>query len=385
LTNKNTVKVEFKQRLNANHRTVGYQMSSHSPRLQRLFEELLERDITSIKPVFDLTSKMGHRYPQIDDLLEASSEETVQTLDSLANEGVLERSFHDKLLTCVKCGSFNIRISTHCAKCDSANISKTMMLQHEMCGYIGPEEMFRTVRGLVCPKCREEVVFVNPEQTTPKISSNYDRRISIALNSLNLYSTLYRCNECNELFDKTVERWHCLSCQGRFPKDQVGETVIHSYKLNQDASHRLRMELRPRRQLQEFLKRHGYLVQSPAKIQGRSGVEHEIDLYATKQQGDYLRKIVVGVTRSNEEIGLEEVLKLYIKAHDVESSHVILFAIPKLSEEAKQFAAYYRMKAFESDDLERALNDREVWSFLMEEEPSIGRKEERFTVTRNQV
>lgn len=160
---------------------------------------------------------------------------------------------------------------------------------------------------------------------------------------------------------------------------------MYSYKLNEEASHRLRMELRPRRQFQQFLERQGYVVESPARIQGRSGVEHEIDLYATKEQGDHIRKVIVGVTRSNGEIGLEEVLKLYIKAHDVGSEDVILFAIPRLTDEARQFAAYYRMKAFESEDLERALNDREAWDFLKEEEPTVEKKEEGLTVTRKRV
>lgn len=378
-------KVEFKQELNADHVTVKHPMSRQSPRLQRFYEELLERDITSIRPVFDITSRVGHRYPQIDDLLETSSEETVQVLESLANEGVLDRYFFDKLLSCVKCGSLNIRISTHCKKCNSANISKAMMLQHEVCGYIGPEDMYRTATGLVCPKCREEAIFVNPEHASPKISNNSDHRAPIALNTLNVYSTLYRCSECNELFDETVERWHCLNCQSRFQKDQVGEVVIYSYKLNEEASHRLRMELRPRRQLQEFLERQGYVVESPARIQGRSGVEHEIDLYATKQQGDHIRKVIVGVSRSNGEVGLQEVLKLYIKAHDVGSKDVILFAIRGLTDEARQFAAYYNMKSFESEDLERALNDKEAWDFLRKEEPVVEKKEEGFAVTRKSV
>lgn len=364
---------------------MGRPISRRSPRLQRLYEELLERDIASIKPVFDLKSKLGHRYPEVDNILETSSEETVRVLESLANEGVLDRSFYDRLLTCPKCGSLSIRISTHCSKCDSANILKTVMLLHEMCGYIGPEEMYKTAGGLVCPKCREDVVFVGPEQAPPKVSNSYGRRMPIALNTLSLYSTLYRCNECNELFDKTVERWHCLNCQGRFAKDDVGEVVIYSYKLNQEASHRLRMELRPRRQLQQFLRKQGYTVESPARIQGKSGVEHEIDVYATKQQGDHIRKIVVGITRSNGEIGLEEVLKLYIKAHDVGSRDIVLFAIPKLTEEARQFAAYYRMKSFESDDLERVLSDSEAWNFLKKEEPPVAREEEEFAVTRKRV
>ena len=360
-------------------------MSRQSPRLQRFYEELLEKDIAYIRPVFDITSRVGHRYPQIDDLLETSSEETLQMLESLSNEGVLDRYFFDKLLSCVKCGSLNVRISTHCKKCNSANIYKAMMLQHEVCGYIGPEEMYRTTTGLVCPKCREEVIFVKPEHATAKISNSSDHRAPIALNSLNVYSTLYRCNHCNELFDDTVELWHCLNCQGRFPKDQVGEVVIYSYKLNEEASHRLRTELRPRRQLQEFLEGQGYAVESPAVIQGRSGVEHEIDLYANKQQGDHIRKVIVGVTRSNGEIGLEEVLKLYVKAHDIGSKDVILFAIPRLTDEARQYAAYYRMKVFQSEDLQRALNDREVWDFLEREEPALKRKEEGIAVTRKRV
>ena len=310
-------------------------MSYRDPRVLRLLEQMLDGKITEINPVLDPSAKLGFRYPAIDELLELPSEQTIPILESLAKDGVLEKKFFDKILYCPKCNSLNIRLSTHCFKCGSANIGKGIVLEHFPCGYVGPEEAFRAEAGYICPKCKKELKLIGTDY----------RNLGVR----------YKCQNCGEIFSEPTEKWHCLNCLEYFPKGESLEVNTYSYKFNEANRDKLMIELRPKRQIEEFLRRDNYDVKSSTKIRGTSGAEHEIDLYAVKKSGIFEHKIVVGISSSEKEVGQEEVLKLFAKAYDVGAKDIILIAIPKLSKDARDFANYYHMRTFEAEDLEKAI------------------------------
>jgi len=305
-------------------------MSYRDPRVLRLLERMLDGKIAEINPVLDPSAKLGFRYPAIEDLLELPSEQTIPILENLAKDGILEKRFFDKILHCPRCNSLNIRLSTHCFKCASANIGKGIVLEHFPCGYVGPEETCRT-----CPKCKKELKLIGTDY----------RNLGV----------LYKCQNCSEIFSEPTEKWHCLNCLEYFPKGESLEANTYSYRFNEAKRDQLVIELRPKRQIEEFLSQDNYDVQSSAKIRGTSGAEHEIDLYAVKKSGIFEHKIVVGISSSEKEVGQEEVLKLFAKAYDVGAKDIILIAIPKLSKDAQDFANYYHMRTFEVENLEKAI------------------------------
>jgi len=118
---------------------------------------------------------------------------------------------------------------------------------------------------------------------------------------------------------------------------------------------KLKVEIRPKRLIEEFLAKDGYEVQSPATVTGTSGVEHEIDLFAKKKSGFFEHKIIVGIAYGDKEVGQEEVLKIFAKAMDIGAQDTILIAIPKLSPTAQKLVTYYRVKVFEAKDLDQAV------------------------------
>jgi len=310
-------------------------MSLKDPRVLRLLERMLEGKVTEIRPKFDRDSKMGFSYPEISELLEAPSEQTVEILESLAKSDVLKRKFFDKLLVCGNCGSFDLRISIHCPSCGSTNVARGRVLEHFSCGHVGLEEEFKAEERYVCPKCKKELRVIGTDYRSPGV--------------------LHKCRSCGELFAEPEEKWHCLSCGEYFPKGEITEMDIYSYELNEAKRSWLAIELRPKREIEEYLRKDGYDVQSSARIRGASGVEHEIDLFAVKRSGLFEHKIAVGISYAEKEVGPEEVLKLFAKAYDVEAKDIILIAIPKLGEVARHFATYYRMKVFEAEDLTQAI------------------------------
>jgi len=310
-------------------------MSLKDPRVLRLLERMLEGKITEIRPKFDRNSKIGFSYPEINELLETSSEQTIEILDSLAKSDVLKKSFFDKLLVCEKCGSSDLRISIHCPNCGSANIARGRALEHFSCGHVGLEEEFKVDEKYICPKCKKELQVIGKDYRSPGV--------------------LHKCRGCGEFFDEPVEKWHCLSCLEHFPKGEVTETDIYSYKLNEAKKDRLTIELKPKREIEEYLRKEGYDVQSSAKIKGASGAEHEVDLFAVKKAEGIEHKILVGISYAENEVGPEEVLKLYAKAYDVGAEDRILIAMPKINKIAQKLATFYQIKVLEADDLSKAI------------------------------
>jgi len=310
-------------------------MSIREPRVLRLLERILDGKIGVIEPVLEPSSPGGFRYPVVDELLETSGDESIKILESLVEAGTLQKRFYDKIFSCPVCGSFNGVLSTQCPACGSAHIRRGRTLEHLPCAFVGLEEEFKADPGYTCPKCRKELRLLGT-----------DYRIA---------GKSYKCQNCGEVFPDSVERWHCLRCSKYSPIEDAPESIVYSYQLNEAVRDRLRVELRPKRQIEEFLVKEGYEVQSPATVTGTSGVEHEIDLFAKKVSGFFEHKIVLGIVYGSPEVGQDEVLKMFAKGMDLGAQDIILIAMPKLSPIAQKLVSFYRMKVFEAKDLDRAV------------------------------
>ena len=100
-------------------------------------------------------------------------------------------------------------------------------------------------------------------------------------------------------------------------------------------------------QLVEHLKRHGYEVKEKAKLRGRSGAEHDIDILATRDDGIVTHHIAIGIEVSDKPIELDKVFSFDDKAYDIGIQDKVFIASPGLSREAKQFAERQRIRVFE--------------------------------------
>jgi len=306
-----------------------------NPQIFRLLERLLDGRINVIVPEYDLESEEGYSYPEIDAILETSSKETIKILDELYKEGILKRKFYDKIFLCKECGSRKIKINPQCPICKSSNISKGRAIEHLECGYVDLEDNFRTERGLVCPKCNEKL---------RQIGVDYSR-----------VGILYKCKDCKERFSEPINALRCIKCGASFPLEEAAEKDIYSYALNEAMRNRIILKVKPKRLIEDLLKEEGYEVKSSFPVLGRSGVKHELDIYAVKKGDSTENKVIVGFSGAEEEVPPEEALKLFAKATDIGANKTIMVAIPKASKETKFFADHYGIKCIEASELEQAL------------------------------
>jgi len=106
--------------------------------------------------------------------------------------------------------------------------------------------------------------------------------------------------------------------------------------------------------LKKLLEKKGYQVDENARIKGRSGAEHVFEFYATKDDGIISHKLAARII-VNEQAGKDDVndiIQFDTAAYDAGIRDKVIIIVPELSEKAKQFAEYQRIRVLEARDLD---------------------------------
>jgi len=304
-------------------------------REMKLVGAMLEAKIVDVKPQLDFTTELGFIYPVVEQAVNAKGKEAVAIVESLTDKGILKRSFFDRLLRCSRCQSINLRPSTHCPKCGSGDIARGRILEHLACGYVGVEEEFTAKGKYVCPRCKLEL---------RTLGADYQSR-----------GVLRKCHDCSEVFNVPLLKWRCLKCSSLANEDEINELNIYAYRLDETKRNWLEFEIQPKVQFLEFLSRHGYEVTENARVKGRSGAEHNIDMLATRDDGVITHSIAIGIEIARDRVQLDRIMDFDVKAFDSGVHDKVLIIIPALGEEAAKFASYHAIKVFEPKDLQMLL------------------------------
>jgi hypothetical protein len=305
----------------------------NDPRLARLFDLLAKGEPKAIVPTFAPRSESLCRYPWAESVLNMSIRHANRVLEDLTRGGYLKRQFYNKVIFCPSCNSQDLHFITLCPKCRSGHIISARVIEHSTCGMLATEEEFRNGIGFSCPKCHRELRLLGSDYQMPGI--------------------YFKCHACGELTQRPLEKWRCEKCHEEMERDEVREFCLYSYELSEVPTEHDLVGPIPRSQIEDFLIHEGYDIQSNVKVTGRSGAVHDIDLLATKTSGTLEHRLVVGFASHDTEIDSEEVIKLYAKAYDVSAQDIVMVAIPRLSEDAVQFASHYRIRVLDAEDLGR--------------------------------
>ena len=303
----------------------------------KLLEAMLEGHIPEVIPRFDAVSELGFSFPTACQFLGISDKEVLSLLDSLSDEGVLERKFFDKLLRCPHCHSVSVRPIYCCINCGSADIVRGRMLEHSLCKYTGTDEEFLLIkRRLMCPNCKQEL---------HTLGEDY-RSLGI----------LCKCRDCGDIFAQPAVRWKCLACSVVIPGDKIAELNVYSYALREAQRGRLQFELKPKQQLIQFLRDRGYEVTENARVKGSSGAAHTFDLLATRNDGIVTHQIAIGImVADTKPVGLEEVFDFDDKTYDAGIHDKVLIAISEVTGEASQLAHRQRIRIMQPAAVESLL------------------------------
>jgi hypothetical protein len=296
---------------------------------------MLSARVAEIKPQLDFATELGFLFPLVEQTAGVKGQQAVSVVESLADRGILRKSYFDRLLHCPRCRSINLRPSTHCPKCGSGDIARGRILEHLACGYVGVEEEFSVKGKYVCPKCKLELRTVGADYLSRGV--------------------LRKCRDCGEIFSSPLVKWRCLKCSSLSTEDEIIEVNIYAYTLDEGKRNWLEFEIQPKVRFVEFLVHSGYKVTENARVKGRSGAEHKLDMLASRDDGVVTHNVAIGVEIAREQIGLDRIMDFDVKAFDSGLHDKVLIIIPELGEEARKFASYHGIKVLEPKDLDMLL------------------------------
>ena len=143
----------------------------------------------------------------------------------------------------------------------------------------------------------------------------------------------------------------CFTCGTILDKDKEILEDIWIYKINNEKRDLLIELLNPKQKIKDLLQKKGFQLKSErikaGKIQGKSKINHYFDIYAEK----YPDNLLIEIATDENQIEIAALYNLFAKARDLGVNYAILFAFPKASEEANNFAKYYNIHILEAEDL----------------------------------
>jgi len=309
------------------------------PRVIKLVDALVSGKLPDINLVVDFNYKKGFAYPSVNSLLDTSEVDTINILESLANSGILIKQTYEKFYIDPD-GLFQLVPIERCPRCDSSNIVKGQLVEHFSCGYVGLDRDFKQESRYVCPKCRKDLRLIGTDY----------RNVGIH----------YRCQDCSEVSTVPVVKWRNMKTRKIWAADELREVEAYSYQFSPDKKGWLEFQLKPKTQLVDFLKHQGYQVHELAQLTGRSGAVHTVDVLAIRD--DIITKINLGIgilvaPTGEPEVGLEALFKFDTRAYDIGINYKVVIAIPRLGQEALNFAGRQMIRAFEAKTLATVVAD----------------------------
>jgi len=308
-------------------------------RTLKLMDALVTGKLTEITPIIDFALKLGYAYPSVDSLTDTNDQDTVDILEALEKNKILIKRPFEKLYTDPD-GLLQLVPVESCTKCNSGNLVKGQLVEHFSCGYVGLDKEFSQENRYVCPKCHKEL-----------------RLIGTDYRNVGMH---YGCLDCKEIFTVPEVRWRNLRTRKIWSAEELRETVVYSYTFSTDKKGWLEFQLKPKTELVEFLRLQGYQVQELAQLAGSSGAMHTVDILAKRD--DILAKINLGIgilvaPPGGAEVGLEGLFKFDTTAYDIGINYKVVIAIPRLSQEAINFANKQFIRAFEAKTLGKIVSD----------------------------
>ncbi|MCJ7506140.1 hypothetical protein MUP05_06700 [Candidatus Bathyarchaeota archaeon] len=258
--------------------------------------------------------------------------EPLEFLDRLAAQGILVKERYVSEILCPSCGSSELRDRYTCMFCHSDNIETGEMIDHYACGNTDFEANFQKDGKLVCSKCLKEVKVIGKDY----------RRVG----------KVFQCKDCGK--DSSIPRiTHlCQDCKAVSTWEQVRLSVLYKYRINEKKKKEIDSLTGIYLPLVEFLQKEGFQVQSPALIQGESGVEHTFDILARAE----IRQTLFDIVTDRESVGDAAVITFFSKILDAPHDESVLICVPKLSDRAKSLCKLYGITVVEGDGIAQILS-----------------------------
>ncbi|MEM4495447.1 MAG: hypothetical protein QXE96_06605 [Candidatus Caldarchaeum sp.] len=287
------------------------------PSVESFVRNLEATGVESVDPVFENTS---YRYPLAEEYF---GEDAETVLEELAQLGIFEKRLIDSALMCPDCGTLAQVLKPVCPTCSSGRLVKGNVIEHLLCGYVDFEHEFLR-QGFKCIKCGKELKTLGVDY----------RRAGV----------FYKCMSCGRVTAIPVKRCICGHCGRASTEEELHLKSVYSYVVVREKFAVLKgvfFDLSP---LITLIESNGYVVESPAKVVGVSGVVHEFTLYASKPGAPASTSLAVDIVREVDDIKLFE---FFTKTFDVKAGAALLLCLSNTDEKARKLAQTFNIQMLE--------------------------------------
>jgi len=296
--------------------------------------EIIEKDgLTEIIPLPSNLSPEGGFYPELEEKLGIDTSRLLQVLKSLTDRGILRQSGVEfKKVVCPRCLSALNIINLACPYCKSINIVRQRILQHESCGFLGPEERFTESGKTVCPRCGAEVELISGQ------SGEAGKEV------LKIHSTLFTCYNCNEVSTEPYVSFKCLTCGMMYDLISFESKTFYRYTVNLDMLYKALELKKPIKIIVEEAVKRGIDVQQQVMITGASKIPHKVNILFKK--GERIVGAVIVITDKGES-HLHEIMRVLVLRTDAGIKNLFVLSYYKLHEDARKLAEFNEIPIIE--------------------------------------
>lgn len=253
--------------------------------------------------------------------------------EELERHSIVEKYQISSVPSCPKCEHSSFSVDYVCPFSQHRNLQQGTMIVHYDCSHTDSEARFKSGDELVCPKCGRKLKLLGVD---------YHRT-----------DRVYYCSGCGRYFGMPTIELRCNTCGKVSWIDQTRMIPVFAYRINE----RLRSELAAYCSLEtpllNLFKRLGYDVSTPKALKGLSGVEHTIDIYASKEGSQIAVDILSGIR----DVSAEAVAGFFAKTYDAKPARAILVAVPKLSQEGQRLATLYGLETVEGENSDQVVEN----------------------------
>ena len=292
---------------------------------REVVKRFVDQDLKVIEP--DIETTRTPTYPKLMDLENYPQRRVQTSLDELVEANVLKKELYEKLIACPTCHeSSRVFVRNKCSKCDSYKVHMNRLLEHQ-CGAIYDRDQYIVSTGLRCPKCEKPV----PNESELK-------SVGIA----------FHCESCGSIFSEPIQTFYCRRCANEFGLKECELADSYSYRLNDEVRYEAR-EVLSVATAADTLEQLGFEVKVTASVKGKTGVDHQFTLTASKS--GKLTAMDIVTAKPDEKVDMARVLPSYAKFMDVSVDTRLLIAVPSLEPQTREFLKANRVLCVEGESL----------------------------------
>jgi ribosomal protein S27AE len=295
---------------------------------EMLLDIIVDEGLSEIVPLPNNTSPEGGSFPSIESRLGVETGIVMRLLRRLQDKNVVRvAGVEFKKIVCPHCQSALHTMNLRCKACGSVNIGRQRVMQHEACGYLGPETSFVAGERTICPRCGSQVrITASPlEEGGAEV--------------LKVHSTFFTCFDCNEVSLDPNITFRCLICGIDYDMSSFEFRTFYRYTVNPEVINALQERSKPMRTIAEELRRRGFEARVNSRVVGASKVTHRIDLLFGRE--GKLDRAVFFLQDLGEGLSVNSIIRIIFVKSDLRLERVALLSMRKLSEDAKFLASQY--------------------------------------------